>query len=225
MARSRGQAFLSVTRDAKSTMKIREVIRMLEDDGCEQGRPEGQPSPVQASDQEGSRHRGWEALLSPPATDEDLHRALDGMTQSNPHWRATKPQPIEKASISFGPAPDSHVVYASPRARVVWRPHDFSSATPRRTLSIFHKDLVLTSLQIESLAKFLEKTSELVGQDLQAAHRDCARVAHQLVGRLYGGVTRVPPHSLRRQIDDNGYAMPINAVRAFFGEPELTAKP
>jgi predicted RNA binding protein YcfA (HicA-like mRNA interferase family) len=36
MARSRGQAFLSVTRDAKSTMKIREVIRMLEDDGWEQ---------------------------------------------------------------------------------------------------------------------------------------------------------------------------------------------
>lgn len=87
------------------------------------------------------------------------------MTQSNPHWRATRPQPIEKASISFGPAPNSHVVYASPRARVVWRPHDCSAATPRRTLSIFHKDLVLTSLQIESLAKFLEKTSELVGQD------------------------------------------------------------
>lgn len=35
----------------------------------------------------------------------------------------------------------------------------------------------------------------------------------------------MPPHSLRRQIDDNGYATPINAVRAFFGEPELTAKP
>jgi hypothetical protein len=162
--------------------------------------------------------------LPPPVADEGLHRALDGLAQSNLHWQATKPQPMEKASISFGPVPESHVVYASPRARVVWRPLDFLAAPPRRTLSTFHRDLVLTSLQIESLVKFLEKTSELIDQDLQAAHRDCARVAHQLVGRLYGGRTTVPPHSLRRQIDDNGYASPINAIRAFFGQPELTAK-
>jgi hypothetical protein len=54
-------------------------------------------------------------------------------------------------------------------------------------------------------------------EPLSLAHRECARHASGLLGRIYGGDDSVyRSWSLRTQIDRSGFADDINTVRGFF---------
>jgi hypothetical protein len=63
----------------------------------------------------------------------------------------------------------------------------------------------------------------LGGGSLQIVHRDCARVAAGLLGRLYGEAGPFELSSPRYQIDQNGHVDAMNRMRTYFNMPELHA--
>lgn len=172
-------------------------------------------TPVEASDGDADLR---------PFDDLELHKALEGVTSWNVHWKNTNPTPQKQAALPIPPAPDNHVLYGTRRGRAVWFPHDFAPTKNKvRNLSVFHRDLVLTSMQVDSLSGLLKATSEYQsrGEKLQIVHRDCARVAAGLVGRLYGQVAPFESSSPRYQMNQNGYVDVANRLRASFNMSEL----
>ncbi len=157
---------------------------------------------------------------------EEVHRALEAVTKWQPTWLNDSLDSLDKTSIKIRSAPPSHILYGNTRGRAVWFPALFIPQTsPCRTLSCFHRNLTLASLQVESLgslvsitARELEKGIPLVGD-----YRNCAKNAAGILGRLYGGVKSTyrswSPHI---QIDQNQLVEDINNVRDFFNMNPLS---
>lgn len=130
----------------------------------------------------------------------------------------------EDAALPIPKAPRSHVLYGTQRGRAVWFPYDFvSTARPVQKLSTFHRDLVLTSMQVDSLAGFLRATERYPLGSLQSVHRDSARVAAGLLGRVYGEAGPFVSSSPRWQMNQNDYVGVTNRLRTYFNMPNLHA--
>lgn len=157
-----------------------------------------------------------------PFEDDELHKALEGVTTWNVHWKKTPPTSQEDAALPIPNAPRSHVLYGTKRGRAVWFPYDFvSTERPAQKLSTFHRDLVLTSMQVDSLAGFLKATDGYPLGSLQSVHRDSARVAAGLLGRLYGETGPFELSSPRYQMKQNDYVDVTNRLRTYFNMSEL----
>lgn len=148
-----------------------------------------------------------------------VQRALDGVTAWRPSWQKAKLPALDlnaRLQISHN-SPDSHVLYARPRGRAVWFPSLFTGDSEGfPTLGCYHRNLVFTSLQVESLSGFLAETAKHLPEwlDLSSYHRECARRAAGIVGRLYGGdKTTYRSWSARAHIEQNDLVGPVNAVR------------
>jgi hypothetical protein len=168
---------------------------------------------------------GADTPVAGPATDPEVHKALDGLVSWNHQWRVTSPASLADSALPLGRAPAEHALYGATRGRAVWFPYDFTIGTPpQRTLGTFHRDLVLTSLQIESLVGFMQATTDYLAAGnprLQAVHGDCARPIAGLLGRLYGQAKNFPSPSPRYQIKQNNYEPTIDQVRGYFNLPPL----
>lgn len=162
---------------------------------------------------------------APPEEGGPVHRALEALTTWRPSWRYDVLPDLSEASLRIRTAPPSHVLYGRKRGRAVWYPALFTlEGGDIHSLSCYHRNLVLASLQVESLGGLIASTVGRVreGVPLSACHRECARRAAGILGRLYGGVATYRSWSPRAQIEQNGLVPVVNEVRDFFDMPALS---
>jgi len=164
-----------------------------------------------------------------PSDGSDEHRFLDAVTTWSPTWQTAALGTVAEhqlAARSDG-VPAGHIVYKHDRCRAVWFPGSFTIPSGYvRTLTCFHRNLVLASLQVESLAGLATATAAYLadGQSLSDAHFDAVYRSGNVLGRLYGGArSTYRSRSPQTQIDDAGLAADINAARAAVGQQALFA--
>ncbi|MGH9430562.1 MAG: hypothetical protein ACRD3T_03380 [Terriglobia bacterium] len=160
----------------------------------------------------------------PPPEGLDLHKAMDGLVRWNKDWNTTTPVKLADSKIETKQAPPSHVLYGGRRGRFVWFPGSFrSAANSEHTLTCYHQNLTVGSLQTESLCRLAKDAADRLAANpslasASVAYRNCAQLAAGLLGRLYGGTfDTYRSHSLRDQID-KVYKAEINAVRDYFNK-------
>lgn len=152
----------------------------------------------------------------------DIHRALEAMTGWNPLYKSIELTPLAETAIPIKKSPPGHVLYGGRRGRVVWFPGNFSSVAPYvHTLSCYHKNLTMASLQTESLCRLATDAADALATDLSLAnfsvdYRDCAKLAAGTLGRLYGGMfDTYRSNSIRDQIQ-RMYKDAVNVVRKHY---------
>jgi hypothetical protein len=158
-------------------------------------------------------------------SDKLVQRALEALTAWRPTWEHDELAGLPEPSLHIRPAPASHILYGRSRGRAVWFPALFATgAGDFHSLACYHRNLVLVSLQVESLGRLAAETAKLIraGTALSAPQNDCARRAAGILGRLYAGdPSTYRSWSPRAQIDQNDLIADIDEVRTFFGMPTL----
>jgi hypothetical protein len=158
------------------------------------------------------------------------HRLLEVLTAWPPAWEGAGTPPLSKATVPISKgSPSGHLLYARNRGRAPWMPGYFClDPGVVRSLGCLHRNLVFASMQVDSLAYFMAATSRLLdeGHELGEEHRDLARRAASVLGRLYGGASSIyRSRSPRAQIDEAGLQPGINTIRAWLGQEPLHASP
>ncbi len=168
----------------------------------------------------------------PVVNGSDLHRALEAFTEWSNLYKTTKTKDLASQSIEIKQTqkPEGHVLYGGRRGRAVWFPGEFpSSSGPARknALECYHQNLVMSTLQTESLCRLAGATATqladggAVGQ-FSMTYKNCANLAAGILGRLYGGSLHTYRSvSLRDQIK-RSYLNEVNTVRQAFGLSLLT---
>lgn len=155
----------------------------------------------------------------------EAHRAMEAVTCWRPTWQHDSLPALADASLPTRTVPPSHILYGRKRGRAVWFPALFMLPPGQlRTLACYHRNLVLASLQVESLSLLVSSTAKELraGRLLSAAHSDCARRAAGVLGRLYGATPDIyRSWSPRVHIEQNNLVSTIDAVRDHFGMPPL----
>ena len=136
-------------------------------------------------------------------------------------WQYDPLPDLKEASLDTRPAPPSHLLYGRKRGRVVWFPAAFTDETGRSgVLSCYHTNLVLASLQVESLGGLAAQTAvqRRNGEHPTGTHREYVRRAVDLLGVLYGGVKdrTYRSWSPRRHIEQNDVVAEVNLLRDYF---------
>lgn len=157
---------------------------------------------------------------------QQIHRLLEAVTGWRPTYQYDSLPDLAEASIKIRRAPQGHILYAGKRGRAVWFPGLFTNKVAgQKSLTCYHRNLVFTSLQTESLSNFIEETAKWIrsGKTLSVTHRECARRAAGILGRLYGGAASTyQSWSSRAQIEQNYFVEAIDEVRDFFNMPPLS---
>jgi hypothetical protein len=163
--------------------------------------------------------------MTPTPDGGSSHRALEAITEWRPSWPYDTLPSLDRASLQIRTAPASHLHYSGKRGRAVWFPGLFGQKGGAvRSLGCYHRNLVFSTLQVESFSQFMIKTAKYLDQQLQmsATHQECARRAAGILGRLYGGhFSTYRSWSPKYHIDQNNYSDRINRVRDFFNLPPL----
>ena len=164
--------------------------------------------------------------LSPLSNQSDeVRRVLEAVTNWPNVWTKSQLPAFDnqvRIALRSAAVPDD-TLYARKRGRAVWYPDTFSDITMQRvSLGCYHRNLVLASMQTESLCGLATATVQQIKTvgwpSLPVMHRDCAQLAAGILGRLYGG-DKATYRSLspRYQIDQNGYVNDINQIRTIAG--------
>jgi hypothetical protein len=160
--------------------------------------------------------------------DGEVHRALEAMTTWRPTWQYNTLPKLASASLQIRRSPPSHILYGRARGRAVWFPGLFTKKNEgktkkHRSLTCYHRNLVFTSLQVESLSGLISVTAKRLrdGRSLNGSHRECAKRAAGILGRLYGGIDTYRSWSPRAQIEQNNLVEDLNQVRGHFNMPSL----
>jgi hypothetical protein len=159
------------------------------------------------------------------------HRFLEAVTTWAPTWESAALPKLADVTLPLRTSgrPAGHVLYRRDRGRAVWFPGSFTIPSGSvRTLTCFHRNLVLASLQVESLAGFAAATAQFLtaGGKLNDAHYDAATRAGDILGRFYGGAQSIyRSRSPRAQIEDGSFLTDINLMRAAVGRKPLFVPP
>lgn len=161
-------------------------------------------------------------LDAPLVQDEEIHALLEGVTTWPAIWKKSNLPGLDAQVILplKASASDGAIVYARDRGRAVWFPALFTDVSKvRSSLSCYHRNVVFASLQTESLCRFLMETAHQITSaswlSLRVMHRDCAKLAAGIVGRMYGGNKETfRSMSPRYQIQQNDYEKEINTIRS-----------
>jgi hypothetical protein len=150
-----------------------------------------------------------------------VHRALETLTS----W---KRQGANPPALDPETRQDANgVLYVRRSGRAVWFPGQFlSPGSGAHSLSCYHRNLVFSVAQVESLAGLIHDAKPRLERDPgpSATYRDCTRHAAGILGRMYGAQTSTyQTRSARAQIDHGGRATEINAVRDHFDMAPLKA--
>lgn len=164
-----------------------------------------------------------------PVQGGEIHRLLEAITTWNQalirSWGTVPPPALDSKvllPLKLG-TPQGHVVYARKRGRAVWFPETFKDTSDEcHTLSCYHKNLSAAALQVESLCAFLKATASEIKngcyEHLPVMHRECARIAAGISGRMYGDVEDTYRSlSLRYHMDQNKFVQDVNIVRSQTG--------
>ncbi|MFN6472571.1 MAG: hypothetical protein RMY36_023260 [Nostoc sp. SerVER01] len=151
----------------------------------------------------------------------DIHRMLEAVTT----WMEPSPGRLPNLSqVSFQfpvnyPFQEGSLIYHRSRGRAVWFPIPLTARSKRRTLSCYHRNLFLTSLQVESLSNLMILAADDYRNNeslTPATYEFCARRAAGILGQLYGRAqTTYNSPSAKIQIDENNWNDSINAVRLY----------
>lgn len=151
-----------------------------------------------------------------------VHGALEAMTTWSLDWQSKRLPDLGKTSVKLPireESPPASVLYARTRGRAIWFPGLFTlePGTRQHSLACYHRNLVLTSLQVESLAGLVTHTAEQIGTPLAEAHSDCVRHGAIILGRMYSGsASTYRSWSARAQIEQNNWLADLNKVRDWF---------
>jgi hypothetical protein len=138
----------------------------------------------------------------------EIHRALEAVTGWHGGPLADLP-PLPDSVIN--PKATHDVVYAKRRARAIWFPY-FATTPGLSKLGCYGRNLMFASLQVESAARLVVQTLEQ--GFLSDTHRDLARYAGGLLGRVYGrDATTYNSASCRLQLEQNDWLDPIDEMR------------
>jgi hypothetical protein len=163
-----------------------------------------------------------------PKDNPDLHRALDALASWNPNWKTTDPSPLAERSLGLRKGPAKHTLYGLTSGRAVWFPDSFGDKAENEkggrsrkpSLSCYHRNLIFTSLQTESLARLMDgaKRTWLNGEKLSPAMQRLVKFAAGILGRMYGGDKSVYcSFSPAMQLEDNGWIPVLQEVRKEVG--------
>jgi hypothetical protein len=159
-----------------------------------------------------------------PVEGAEIHRALDALATWNRYWRKAPVPSLAKRCLEIKNSPAGHVLYGSRRGRVVWFPALFTEpAGGLRSLACYHRNLVLATMQVESLTGLAVESKEQLeeGGWVSPLHRECARHGVDLLGRLYGGVGTYRSCSPRAQLEQNELVGDVNWLRDRFDRAPL----
>ncbi len=135
--------------------------------------------------------------------------------------------PLHEARIPTGTrdAQAGDLLYGHPRSRAVWIPRRFSTTQPAAALGCYHRNLVFSALQVESLgalvinaARQLDETGQLGG-----VQRSLAQRAYGILSRMHSGNSYSTYRSMSscRHLADNDILPALNRVRAAFDKAPL----
>lgn len=149
--------------------------------------------------------------------DSDVHRALEALCRWSPNWENDVLSPMAGRTIPIRQAPASHWLYGTDSGRAVWFPDSFAATTGKKSsLGCYHRNLLLASLQTESLCQLMVLGRErmMLNQPVSIALNKVLRNGAGVLGRLYGAdKATYRSASPTRQIDDNGWTQAVNYIR------------
>lgn len=152
--------------------------------------------------------------------DSPLHRALHGLCGGGAAWAQSQAPPLAESKLETRQGPDFHVLLREEHARAVWFPSAFDESAGNSSLSCYHRNLTMLSLQIEALLGLIT----LAHNDLRAGNpvrsgrlEDLSKRAAQHLGRLYGQKSTYTSASAPAQIDADGRKSIADAVRKNLG--------
>ncbi|MGV1050324.1 MAG: hypothetical protein ACOYD4_17575 [Solirubrobacterales bacterium] len=170
---------------------------------------------------------GAEADFDPREDATGAARFLHAVTSFSPTWASDELRPLDQAKVAgLSTGPPTHLIYGSPRARAIWSPAHFTlpAGPSQTTLGCHHRNLVLASMQTESLARFAAATADRLGTNraLSDEHRSQIGCAVVTLADLYTGSPRTyRSGSVRAQLDQAQLLPPINEVRRVLGLAEI----
>jgi hypothetical protein len=160
-----------------------------------------------------------------------VHRFLEGLVGWDSKWETLVLDPLKDSTVKIKKSPPGHLLYAGGRGRVVWFPGHFLSkdgASPH-TLWCYHQNLMMGSLQVESLGQIAKDAASALDEDqtldeFPVAYGDCVQFTAGILGRLNGGKNTYRSNSLRRQVQDS-FKDEVNAIRKKSRPPMLELSP
>lgn len=160
-----------------------------------------------------------------------VHRFLEGLVGWDSKWETLVLDPLKDSTIKIKKSPPGHLLYAGGRGRVVWFPGHFLSkdgASPH-TLWCYHQNLMMGSLQVESLGQIAKDAASALDEDqtldeFPVAYGDCVQFTAGILGRVNGGKNTYRSNSLRRQVQDS-FKDEVNAIRKKSRPPMLELSP
>ena len=157
----------------------------------------------------------------PTPEQSEVHRFLHAVTSWPPPEKPVSLQALAKARLASSQQGDSDVLYAGERGRAVWMPWTFGPHEEEiHSLGCYHRNLVLATLETESLLALTKASAAKLATDgqLTGSRYDTSRQAVLALGRLYGGSKDATwsSWSVRRQIDDSGQVEAINTLRDYY---------
>lgn len=176
---------------------------------------------------------GIDPKLPTPNTG-DVHKVLEAVTTWNANFATANLPNLSDASLQIrSKHAAGDVFYGNTRGRAVWFPGTFTlKKGKKRSLSCFHRNLCFTSMQTESLARFVSDTANEIpqvgeGSKLPLAQRYCVTRAAGILARMYSGLdpTTYRSGSPKVHLKDNMFLANINKIRDEFvltGAPPLT---
>lgn len=171
---------------------------------------------------------GVDATKVPP-DGQEVHQALEGFTNWNPLYKKLALKPLKEYSIEIKTSPASHVLYGGKRGRAIWFPEQFKSVAPYpHSVTCYHRNLVIATLQTESLCRFMAEIAAMLDAggtlaNASVAYRTAGQLSAGILGRLYGGASTYRSSSMPVQIDKS-YKAAVNRVRngtGGYGMPAL----
>ena len=158
----------------------------------------------------------------PLVTGGPVHRSLEAWTGWRTSWKTDALSDPAKTVLTTSGG-GSRALYASRRGRAVWFPDRFT--VPGRALSCYHRNLALSSLQVESLGAAVTRTLAVSGGDLTTLsvhHTDSVGYSTDMLGRFYGApATTYRGWSAPRQITDGDLVTPTNKLRDLMSKPPI----
>lgn len=157
------------------------------------------------------------------AENSEVHRALEGLAHWQKTWRDDQLSPLEKNRIPIRGGPPSHLVYGRRQGRVIWFPVHFSRAHPSsRSLSCYHRNIAMATLQVESLLTHCRIAAAQTGRGLAGPLRDCAQHAAEILGRMHAGLgSTYRTATARVHVDQSAAKQDLNTTRQYFGLAQI----
>ncbi|NNJ11631.1 hypothetical protein EKD04_014950 [Chloroflexales bacterium ZM16-3] len=150
---------------------------------------------------------------------DNIHRGLESMA----NWRQLGPYdvlpPLDEVRVQVRRSPPGDILYGRPRGRVIWFPRVFTQEDRRaKSLACYHRNLVLASIQTESLRGLISAFIKLEPRNrlLPEPILNCARQAAGILTRLYFGKKTYRSGSIRAQIEQDGFLEDLKAARDYF---------